>query len=250
VTWKRTVDTYTQTFGANYDPAIGFDGDGSGYYSGLDYFTPGFDAAARGIEAGDYLEVTTDSGTTSHEVVSLPDALTLQITPPFLPVAPPYSYVINSRGVAQHAAASAAIGAPELDLGAVEAAVRSLTQGARYTSAVSTPISTYASDLGVVMAELDAYVIARETTIDKTVRLLEEYGFDRALELFLRLELKDFFSLDADGVSYKTWVIRKSADVAREVVPVAKGTTAIRGWQVASSTSTPFDPKGGINSRE
>lgn len=120
-----------------------------------------------------------------------------------------------------------------------------LIRGARYTGDIMAGLVGYATALATYQDEARDYVVPREQTIDNVVRTMREQGFDRALDLFLTLDVGTLFTMDDDGVSYATWLVRTSATAAREVVPVSKlgrGQQIIQEWRNVSFQPNPFEP--------
>ena len=100
-------------------------------------------------------------------------------------------------------------------------------------------------DLTTLGADVAAFDIPFEPTIDNILRLLAEQGMDRALELLVTLELITFFTMPAEGVSFSTWLTRQAADSAREIAPVSKfgqGDKVAQEMRLLASQPDPYDP--------
>jgi hypothetical protein len=94
-------------------------------------------------------------------------------------------------------------------------------------------------------ADVDAFSVPFESMIDNVLRMLSEQGMDRALDLLLNLDLDEFFTMPAEGVSYSTWLTKQSADAARELAPVskfAKSANVAEEVRPLASQPNPFDP--------
>jgi hypothetical protein len=101
------------------------------------------------------------------------------------------------------------------------------------------------SDLTTLEADVDAFSVPFESMIDNVLRMLSEQGMDRALDLLLNLDLDEFFTMPAEGVSYSTWLTKQSADAARELAPVskfAKSANVAEEVRPLASQPNPFDP--------
>jgi len=128
---------------------------------------------------------------------------------------------------------------------ALDTLVGRLIRGAKYTGDIQNGLTSYFAALVTYQDESNDYLVPREQTIDNAVRTMREQGFDRALDLFLTLDVATFFTMDDDGVSYATWLTRTSANVAREVVPVSKlgrGQQIVQEWRTVSFQPNPYDP--------
>jgi hypothetical protein len=199
------------------------------------------DFVARNVEVGDVLVV--------NELES--DVLT--VTQGALTASPGVPYQVSSNEyqvlngpVRRYLAAQEDV-VDQLEGGYTETepldtAVQRLIKGARYSSEISGILTGYAATLESILEIFTDYVVERESMLDQALRLMQENGFDRALDVFLSLELEDFFTLPADGVSYLSWVNRKAADVAREVVPVGKDTRdAVTNWRTLATQGSNYD---------
>ncbi len=127
----------------------------------------------------------------------------------------------------------------------LDTVVARLINGAKYTSLLSVPINKYIEDLTILRAALDAYAVSREIAIDNIVRTMREQGLDRATDLLLALDLDEFFTMDADGASYTTNLVRKAATAAREVTPVSKSAKSdriVQEFRPVSFQPDPYDP--------
>jgi hypothetical protein len=102
-------------------------------------------------------------------------------------------------------------------------------------------VGDYLTRIESMAGDTDGYIVARDVGIDAAVRLMQEGGFDRALDIFLRLDLATFFALGNDAVSYATWVTRQLADSTREVAPVSRD--AAPSTQISTAFNNVFDPR-------
>ncbi len=126
----------------------------------------------------------------------------------------------------------------------LELVVRRLYTGARYTAQLSTVLEAASSSLSALKAQCDTYAVERDASVDSAVRVMQEHGFDRALDLFLSPAFVEFFSMPDDGVSYKTWLIRRLADTTRQTAPVQAGAGNAASFRVLSdAVDSPYDPR-------
>lgn len=104
--------------------------------------------------------------------------------------------------------------------GAADSAVQRLVSGARYAAGVQTALEEYRDELTTLIDVLDDYAIRRFPAIIRLIRMFREQGFDRALDMLTSLRLNELLRLSAEGVSYRTQLVRKIADTTREIAPV------------------------------
>lgn len=214
----------------------------------LDTFDALTDLGNRGVTSGDRLVLEHAAGGPTTYVVTAISGTTARFTPaaPYEAGALRYAfrdalvqdYLELCEGLDAARTQEAFADSAELDL-----TMSRLARGARYTGSLVTTLTGYTAAL-LELADLsDGYSVARDPTVEQALRLMVEHGFDRAADLFVALRLTEFFALDADGVSYKTWVIRTAADVARLVVPVSKDTRdPTSAWRTQSVQPSTFDP--------
>lgn len=208
------------------------------------------DFVVRGVRPGDLLDLTAPSLATYTAEISAVEPSRLTLVDPVLYEPGAWSYVVRSArssqfdilagGVANYLESQYATGFPTIDR-----LIGRLIRGARYAGEIQAAVEAYTADITALNASLSSYVVPREVTVDSAVNTMREQGFDRALDLFLSLEIEELFSMDPDGVSYTTWLVRKSAIAAREVVPVSKhtaGTDSGSNIRVVSSQPDPYDP--------
>lgn len=212
----------------------------------------GADMLARGVMAGDLLELTSPSSVTYSVSVQSTTASKITFSPGVEYEAGSWGYQVTNaeydtynrlaNGLSVFLASDHGT-----DLSAVDAAVNRIRAGARYTSAVSSTIETLLTDLRALREELDAYSVGREITIDRIVSMLREQGFDRAADILLKADPESFFSLGQDEVSYSSNLIRKAATAGREVTPVSRYARFEQVTQELRPTAyqpDPFDPAG------
>lgn len=192
----------------------------------LDTFDAGVDVAARGVVVGDKLVLERDVRSWALTIVAC-SGTTVRFEPPIPYEAGTYTYSIRDAVVQDYMSLRgslllSAAQPPFTGEARVDEVVGRLQRGARYSLDFNDVLAGYVAALAELEAICDAYVVARDATVEQAVRLMVEHGFDRAVDLFLALRLPEFFTLDADGVSYKTWVIRNVQEVTRTVLPVSK----------------------------
>jgi hypothetical protein len=193
----------------------------------LSAFDTGMDLGARGAQIGDVLVLQHPSGgPTTHVVTSLSGTV-VGVAPPIL--AEGASVVFELRdplvnAYNQMCASLSSILADGVfrDVSVVDQVIGRLQRGARFTGSLVTTLTGYIADLLELQDLCDQYVVPRDPTVEQSLRLMAEQGFDRAADLFTALRLSEFFALDTDGVSYKSWVVRTSATAASLAQPVSK----------------------------
>ena len=196
-------------------------------------FDTGTDLGARGVVVGDLVTLHRTPATT-HEVTHVVGT-TVTLAPPAPYTEGAIRYEIRDARVASYLAFVGALGAARAGAAfthpeRLEQVMARLVGGARFNGELVVVLEDYLASLAALHAQAAAYVVPRDATIEQAVRVMQEHGFDRAADLFLALRLREFFALDADGVSYKTWVVRAAANAAREVVPVSKDSSGT-GWR-------------------
>jgi len=208
------------------------------------------DFVVRGVRVGDTLDLVSPGLITYTADISSVDPSRLALSNPVLYEPGAWTYAVRSSRAVQYEALQAGVSTYlnstyALNFAALDRLMSRLINGARYAGAIEAGVLDYIADLEDMATTLDLYVVAREPTVDNAVNTLREQGFDRALDLFLTLGVKELFSMDADGVSYSTWVVRKAATAAREVVPVSKyaaGQNVIQDVRAVSFQPDPYDP--------
>jgi hypothetical protein len=210
----------------------------------LDTFDTSADLPARGVVPGDLLILRHLAAQPTVHRVTAVSGSTVRLDPPAafegaLPyeIRNPLAQAYNdaSRDLAAAVAAPSFTGQEELDQ-----AMGRLAHGARYTGTVAAALTGYIAALLETRTVCDGYVVPRDPTVEQALKLMAEQGFDRAADLFTSLDLATFFNLDADGVSYKTWVVRSAASAAASALPVPKTAQDPTGsLQVVSVTPSP-----------
>lgn len=208
------------------------------------------DFLVRGVRAGDKVSLTSPSSTIYTRYVSSVTPTRITFTEPVPYESGSWTYQITSIRVEQYdtlANATSAFGTSTFvaSFATLDGYISRLIRGAKYSAQISNATNTYRTDLNTMLAALVAYTVPRESGIDATIKTMREQGFDRATDLFLNLEIEEFFSMDADGVSYATWLVHQSAKVARNVAPVskyAKSLVARQEWRLLSFQTNTVDP--------
>jgi hypothetical protein len=210
------------------------------------------DFLLRGVRSGDIIKLTSPALVLYEVLIESVEASSLLIEEGVFFESGNWTYEIRSSRADAFTALQAASSAYlvttfALDFTRIDTLVGRLIRGARYSGEIVQGVADYRADLNALNLELDSYFVPQERTIDNVVRTLREQGLDRALDLFLTLEVGELFSMEPDGVSYTTWLVRKSATVAREVVPVSKYARSdriVQEWRPVSFQPDPFDPRG------
>jgi hypothetical protein len=190
-------------------------------------FDTGMNLAARGVQLGDVLVLQHASGgPTQHLVTELLETV-VGVTPPILYEGVPFLFELRDPLVNSYNGMCTSLSWVQTDsafanLDALDQVMGRLERGARFTGSLVTTLSAYLADLLALQDACDQYVVARDPTVEQSLRLMAEQGFDRAADLFTALRLSEFFGLDTDGVSYKSWVVRTSATAASAALPVSK----------------------------
>lgn len=217
------------------------------YVANLDEFDSSIDLAARGVEPGDTLSLTLGSGLISRTILSVVGTK-VRFTPPLPYESGSKAYSITNALVEAYLALRVELLLVQsdnafADAAALDTTMDRLARGARYAGALETTLTGYIAALLELVELVDAYVVPRDDTIEQALRLMVEHGFDRAIDLFVDLELEEFFALDADGVSYRTWLMRRSMEMSRVTLPTSKSTTdPTATWRTLAVQPTAFDP--------
>jgi hypothetical protein len=214
----------------------------------LDTFDTRADLGARGAEVGDILVLENLTGGQAQRRVASIAGTTVRLTEPVRYEATELRYVLRSAPVQDYVELRTDLRIVQADNAfsdatALDQTVGRLARGARYIGELATVLTGYIATLLELVQIADEYEVQRDPTVEQALRVMVEHGFDRAADLFVALRLDEFFALDADGVSYKTWVMRTAADVVREVVPVTKSTRdPTSTWRTLSVQPSTFDP--------
>ncbi len=191
--------------------------------------TSTIDLFARGVSRGDFLTIrTTPPASTTITAVGL-DSLTVQPTPYFSGTR---EYTIESArylswlGLVQDIETFL----DDTDFEAADFAITRIQSGAAASVLLGGggPVAAFSAEIDA-LAGIQTYVVPFERTVDNVLRMLSEQGMDRAVDLFTRLEIVEFFSMHPDGVSYSTNLVRTASDVARQVAPVSKFAKSLIG---------------------
>jgi len=203
----------------------------------LDTFDARVDLGARGVVPGDEFALEGPVNVYAEYRVESVAGTLVRFAPPAPYRAGAWHYTIRDGLVSQYQLLRTKVRFEFLrdafsNLTRLDEVMGRLARGARYSADFASTLIEYDEALAQMLEHCDAYVVPRDRTVEQAVRVMIEHGFDRAVDFFLGLRLREFFSLDADGVSYKTWVIRVAADVARRVVPVTKDVRDLMsGWR-------------------
>lgn len=97
--------------------------------------------------------------------------------------------------------------------------------------------------MGALPFAIDAFVMEPIQELNTILRSLREKGAERAVDILLEGNFTEFFSLDVDGVSYATHMLKSAREVAREDMPVRKVGRSDRKAQreIASSEGVDFE---------
>lgn len=230
------------------DTALGLSGL-SAVVSLSKFSVPGSDFGARGVEVGDTIDLVSPSLDTFQCTITEVGTSYLLLDPSVPYEAGQWSFRISGTAALRFDTLLTALAAFETALptaSQLDTVMRRLISGARYSEELEDTLGAYVEALEDLLEALTEYVTPRESTVDKSLGLLREHGMDRAFDLFLDLSLSEFFTMKDDEVSYKTWLIRKSADVTRQVVPVTKDPRDVNSqWRTVSTQQTTYDPLGG-----
>lgn len=211
------------------------------------------DLLARGVREGDTLTLTSPALVdTGHTIIAVTSS-TIDFSPAITYEAGTWSYSISSARYASYVALQTVLESYESSdrygdgIVAFDQLLGRLGRGAKYTGTeIETAVDDYRTDLQALQTALAAYSVPKEHTIDGVLATMREQGFDRAVELLLTLEIVEFFTMDQDGVSYKSNVVRKLADTTRSVAPVskfAKSEVAVVEFDPHSFRPEAFDPR-------
>lgn len=187
------------------------------------------DFIQRGVRVGDALDMSQGATSFSTQTVTGVEAQRLRFSPgiEFQPTND-FSYRVTSARYNAWATLQSDIQSGWLDVESfsdtedLEFQVSRLIRGANPSQQIQLAIDTYEAGLATLLAAIDDYVVPLERTIDNILRMLNEQGMDRALDLLTTLEIVEFFTMSPDSVSYSTHLIRTAAVVTREVAPVGK----------------------------
>jgi hypothetical protein len=127
---------------------------------------------------------------------------------------------------------------------ALDQVVGRLIRGAQYDGVIGAALSAYYADVSALLDALNAYTPPHERVIDNVIRTMREQGFDRAVDLFTALDIREFFTMSPEGVSYSSWLVFHSAKAARELAPVtkwARGPGIVQEWRPLSFQRNPLD---------
>lgn len=188
----------------------------------LSVFSVDIDPVQRGAKVDDSLRLTSPTSVAYTRPILALDMTSITVAPvPY--EAGTWTYEIRSaRSEAYDTLVDALDGVAVPDLATVDFAVSRLVRGARYTNEVESALVAYRASLADLISAMEGYSVPVESGVDAIVRMMEEQGFDRALNLLLRLDVRTLFSMDRAGVSYASHLVATSTRAAREVVPVSK----------------------------
>jgi hypothetical protein len=217
------------------------------------------DFVFRGVRAGDRVTLTSPTSVSYTCFVTALTTSTVSVSPPVQYEPGSWTYAIQSERVLRY---TALVDYPALsfpgtqpyvgeflsstyvtNFAALDLLVGRLLRGAVYSGQIEAALSQYEADLANLKQALDLFSVPTEKSMDNVIRTMREQGLDRAADLFLALQISEFFSMEPEGVSYSTWVTYQSARAAREVAPVSKmGRSALvyQEWRPLSfQTNTP-----------
>jgi hypothetical protein len=202
--------------------------------SWLDTFETRTDLGARGVEPGDLITLfNTASGELSLSCRSV-SGTQVQLSAPIPYEATELRYLIRCAPVQDYVDLRTDLRVVQgdttfTDLRTLDQAMARLIRGARFVGDVAATLNGYVAALLELLDICDAYEVQRDPTVEQAVRVMQEHGFDRAADLFLALRLDEFFALDADGVSYKTWLYQTIRTVVPQIAPTTKDTRDTTG---------------------
>jgi hypothetical protein len=183
------------------------------------------DFVVRGVTAGDLLALTSPAAVPYNVVITSVAPRAVVFTPAVVYEAGSWAYSVRSAGVFAHsgvATASTLFVEEFPDTSDLDVVMSRLSRGGQYSSGFAAILAAYSAALVALRSAIVAYTPARESSVDHIVEALQEQGLDRALDLFLALQLVELFAMHPDEVSYSTAVIRRSADAARELTPESR----------------------------
>lgn len=181
------------------------------------------DFLARGIRAGDLITLTSPTAVVYQRVIDSATVTSFVITAGVPYEVGAWEFEISSARVSAYETLTAALAAIEFtSLADLDFMITRLARGARYVGDIAATLTAYRAELVTAQAALAAFSVPGEPGIDAIIRMMQEQGFDRAVDLLLRLSVSEIFLMDRDGVSYTSNVIRKAATAARQVTPVTK----------------------------
>lgn len=204
------------------------------------------DFGKSGVQVGDLVDLVAPSSATHTGIINAVTMTTFDLETAVPNEPGTWSYTIRSAGAAAYrtvAAAATTFLSSTPSSSDIDKVISRLMRGAKYSTELSAVLSAYEAALSVLASALDAYVIPTDGGIQAAVRAMQDSGFDRALDLFITLDLAPFFSMPDDGVSYKTWVVRSAATAGSAAVPVSRGYTGPQ-WRTSQQQTTTFDPRG------
>lgn len=205
--------------------------------SELSRFSTALDPLGRGVQPGatatlvspssvEYERLVTDVGVGEFSTEPVPYEAGI------------WSFIIySSAGLAFSALADGLSAVSTVDRSVVDFAVTRLISGARYVGSVAQALSSYRAQLVSQAALLSAYTVPEEPGISAVIKMLQEQGFDRMLDILLRLDIDVVFSMPREGASYATHLVRTLATAVREVTPVTKYAKSPLGYQEIRPTS-------------
>jgi hypothetical protein len=203
----------------------------------LTRLSTGTDPLQKGVRIGATARLTSPTGVLRTAQVASVAMYELTVSPPVLFEPGVWTAeILSTEGLAWTTMVAAlepeVTGIQELDF-----AMSRLINGARYAGDVSATIGTYRTELLSQLSALSAYEVAADRGILSVVRMLQEQGFDRMLDMLMRLEIDDVFSMPRDGVSYATHLARTAATATRGAAPVSKYARSLMGYQEIRPTS-------------
>jgi hypothetical protein len=118
----------------------------------------------------------------------------------------------------------------ETSLTEAEFAITRILSGAAPISLLGSggPVDSYRDEVEL-LSSIQEHVVPVERNVENALRMLEEQGFDRALDLLTSLQISEFFEMHPDGSSYATHLEREASTVTRQVAPESRITNSLLG---------------------
>lgn len=210
----------------------------------LSEFSTTTDLPTKGITVGD--PVVLVNGTSYVSTVRAVAANSLTVDPVAY-VAGTWQATVSNQGYVQAATLSTGLNvfgeAPQYaDL---EKLMPALLSGGKLTATISAAITAYATTLQTLLTALDQYSVGKAAAIDQVLRLLEERGLDRGVDVYLAPDVAQLLEATPEDLVYSSWFARHLSDATRLLAPVTKTSSALYGYQefrLRSFQQVPYDP--------
>lgn len=213
------------TAGAGADTILGMTGASAAQVS---TFTTPIALRDRRVVVGDTLFATAPSGVVYTRLISAYDDTTVTVSTPVPAASGVWSIEVASTRIIDHQTLVVAMDNRQDPLDFKTTALR-LTQGAKYSSAYEADLVALLADQQTLIDALDSYSVPPSHAARAVIQSFQEQGLDRALDFLLRVDVRGFFDLSADGTSYSTHFMRTAAEVTKEVAPVSSNPRSQQG---------------------